>query len=58
MSEKSLTDLHGLTWTALMAALVAAGAFLIVPIGPLPVSLHPLFGARHLYRHGLLPGQR
>ncbi|MDD3312908.1 biotin transporter BioY [Pseudodesulfovibrio sp.] len=43
MPNNSLTDLHGLIWTALMAALVAAGAYLIVPIGPVPVSLQPLF---------------
>ena len=39
----TLTDLHSLIWTALLAALVGAGAYLIVPVGPVPVSLQPLF---------------
>ncbi|MEF2230770.1 MAG: biotin transporter BioY [Pseudodesulfovibrio sp.] len=39
----TLSDLHGLIWTALLAALIGAGAYLIVPIGPVPVSMQPLF---------------
>jgi biotin transport system substrate-specific component len=43
MSDNSLTDLHSLVWTALMAAAISAGAYLIVPIGPVPVSMQPFF---------------
>jgi len=43
MSNNSLTDLHQMVWVALMAATVGAGAFLIVPIGPVPVSMQPFF---------------
>jgi len=43
MSNNSLTDLHQLVWTALMAATIGAGAYLIVPIGPIPVSMQPFF---------------
>lgn len=38
-----LTDLHRLVWTALLAALVAVGAFLHAPIGPAPITLQPFF---------------
>ncbi|WP_051202525.1 biotin transporter BioY [Desulfovibrio aminophilus] len=38
-----LAPLHRLVWTALLAAAVAAGAWIVVPIGPVPVSLQPLF---------------
>ena len=43
MTRNSLTDLHQLVWTALMAATIGAGAYLIVPIGPVPVSMQPFF---------------
>lgn len=43
MTENPLLDLHRLVWTALMAALIGAGAYLIVPIGPVPISMQPLF---------------
>lgn len=43
MSENSLTDLHRIVWTALMAATIGAGAYLIVPVGPVPVSMQPFF---------------
>ena len=43
MSENSLTTLHGLVWTALLAASIGAGAYLIVPIGPAPISMQPFF---------------
>jgi biotin transport system substrate-specific component len=39
----ALRDLHRLVWTALLAALVAVGAFLHVPIGPAPITLQPYF---------------
>jgi len=42
MTQNPLADLHGLVWTALMAALIGASAYLIVPIGPVPVSMQPL----------------
>lgn len=43
MNDNSLLDLHRIVWTALMAALIGAGAYLIVPIGPVPISMQPLF---------------
>ncbi|NDV19705.1 biotin transporter BioY [Pseudodesulfovibrio sp. JC047] len=43
MTDNSLTDLHQLVWTALLAALISVGAFLVVPIGPVPVSMQPFF---------------
>lgn len=43
MPTNSLTDLHRIVWTALLAALIGAGAYLIVPIGPVPVSMQPFF---------------
>ncbi|SKA90309.1 biotin transport system substrate-specific component [Paucidesulfovibrio gracilis DSM 16080] len=43
MSRMALGDLHKLVWTALLAAMIAAGAYLIVPIGPVPVSMQVLF---------------
>ena len=54
----TLTDLHQLVWTALMAAMVAAGAYLIFPIGPVPISMQPFFvflaGFALGPKHGLL----
>lgn len=43
MSDNSLTDLHQIVWTALLAAAIGAGAYLILPIGPVPVSMQPFF---------------
>lgn len=43
MSGTSLFDLHRLVWTALLAATIGASAYLIVPVGPVPVSMQPLF---------------
>lgn len=43
MSDNSLTDLHQLVWTALIAATIGASAYLIIPIGPVPVSMQPFF---------------
>jgi biotin transport system substrate-specific component len=52
--QSPLTDLHLLVWTALMAALIGAGAYLIVPIGPVPVSMQPFF----IFLAGYLLGPR
>lgn len=41
--NNSLTDLHQLVWTALMAATIAAGAYISLPIGPIPVSMQTFF---------------
>jgi biotin transport system substrate-specific component len=41
--NNSLCNLHRLVWTALMAALVAVGAYLHLNIGPVPISLQTLF---------------
>lgn len=43
MNSQPLARLHGLVWTALLAAAVAGGAWISLPIGPVPVSLQPLF---------------
>lgn len=40
---ESLASLHRLVWTALLAALMAAGAFLNLPLGPAPFTLQTLF---------------
>ena len=45
MNTTPLTDIHRLTWTALMAALIGAGAYVNLPIGPVPVSLQTFFVA-------------
>ncbi len=34
---------HRLVWTALLAACIAVGAWLQLPIGPVPITLQPLF---------------
>lgn len=41
----SIRSLHRLTWTALLAALIAAGAWLHFPLGPVPFSLQTIFVA-------------
>lgn len=38
-----LQSLHAMVWTALMASLIAVGAFLSIPLGPVPFSMQPLF---------------
>ncbi len=38
-----LGAIHRLVWTALLAACVAAGAWLQLPIGVVPITLQPLF---------------
>lgn len=35
--------MHRLVWTALLAACIAVGAWLQLPIGPVPITLQPLF---------------
>ncbi|WP_319583173.1 biotin transporter BioY [uncultured Pseudodesulfovibrio sp.] len=52
--QPPLADLHRLVWTALMAALIGAGAYLIVPVGPVPVSMQPFF----IFLAGYLLGPR
>ncbi|WP_286182128.1 biotin transporter BioY [Desulfovibrio sp. Huiquan2017] len=54
LPDSPLSDLHRLVWTALMAALIGAGAYLIVPIGPVPVSMQPFF----IFLAGYLLGPR
>lgn len=43
MTKTTLAPLHRLVWTALMAALLAAGAFLHFPLWGVPFSLQMLF---------------
>jgi len=43
VATTSLASLHRLVWTALMAALIAVGAFVHFPLGPVPISLQVLF---------------
>lgn len=43
MTSTSLHDLHSMAWTALMAALIALGSFLALPLGPVPFSMQPFF---------------
>lgn len=43
MPSHALQNLHALVWTALMAALIALGSFLSLPLGPVPFSMQPLF---------------
>lgn len=38
-----LGRMHRLVWTALLAACIAVGAWLQLPIGPVPITLQPLF---------------
>jgi len=51
--EKSL-QLPMMVYASLLAALTAVGAYLIVPIGPVPISLQSLF----IYLAGMLLGSR
>lgn len=41
--DTRLGDIHRLVWTALLAACIAVGAWLQLPIGAVPVTLQPLF---------------
>ena len=43
VASSSLASLHRLVWTALLAALIAVGAFVHFPLGPVPISLQVLF---------------
>ncbi len=43
MPASSLHRLHSTVWTALMAALIAIGSFLSLPLGPVPFSMQPFF---------------
>jgi biotin transport system substrate-specific component len=43
MQTTPLTDVHRLVWTALCAALIAAGAMLVIPAGSIPFSMQPFF---------------
>lgn len=43
MTSPSLHGLHAMVWTALMAALIAMGSFLSLPLGPVPFSMQPFF---------------
>jgi biotin transport system substrate-specific component len=38
-----LGAIHRLVWTALLAACIAAGAWLQLPIGAVPITLQPMF---------------
>lgn len=42
-SDTSLSSLHCIVWMALLAALVAAGAFIKVPLPPIPFTLQTFF---------------
>jgi biotin transport system substrate-specific component len=41
--DESLISLHRLVWTAMLAALTAVGAYVTVPLGPVPVTLQTFF---------------
>ncbi|MGB8933246.1 MAG: biotin transporter BioY, partial [Anaeromyxobacteraceae bacterium] len=41
--EDRLAATHRLVWTALLAACIAVGGWLQLPIGPVPITLQPLF---------------
>lgn len=43
MNTAEITSIHRLVWCALMAALVALGAFLQIPVGLVPFTLQPYF---------------
>lgn len=43
VASPSFTSLHRLVWIALCAALVAVGAFIHFPLGPVPITLQCLF---------------
>ncbi|HBG20563.1 MAG TPA: BioY family transporter, partial [Desulfobulbaceae bacterium] len=40
---KNSPDLHKLVLASLMAALIAVGGYLAIPIGPVPIVLQNLF---------------
>lgn len=45
MSHMPLSSTHRLVWVALMAALICVGGMIIIPIGPVPISLQTMFVA-------------
>ena len=45
MPYMSLTSTHRLVWVALMAALISVGGMIVIPIGPVPISLQTMFVA-------------
>jgi biotin transport system substrate-specific component len=51
---QSSTSLRGMVFAALMAAFTAAGAYIVIPIGPVPIVLQNLF----VLLAGLLLGSR
>ena len=42
-SASPVSAVHGLVWTACMAALITVGAFLVIPTPLMPFSMQPLF---------------
>ncbi|MFZ1199192.1 MAG: biotin transporter BioY [Desulfobacterales bacterium] len=54
MSQATPPSLRGVVFAALFAALTAVGAFISLPIGPVPIALQSLF----VYLAGLLLGAR
>lgn len=41
--RESIRSLHRLVWTSLLAATIAAGAFMVLHIGPVPISMQAFF---------------
>lgn len=54
MLADNLLTAHRLVWMALLAALVAAGAWIAIPIGPIPITLQTMF----IMLTGLILGPR
>lgn len=50
----SMKSLNKLVWTALMAAAISLGAYLVIPVGPVPISMQPLF----VFLAGMVLGTR
>ena len=44
-SHISLNSTHRLVWVALMAALISVGGMIVIPVGPVPISLQTMFVA-------------
>jgi biotin transport system substrate-specific component len=43
MNDQPLSQLHGLVWTGLLAALMVVGAYVHFPLGPVPISMQVCF---------------
>lgn len=43
MTENPLSNLHRQVWTALLAAMIAVGAMIQLPLGPVPLTLQTFF---------------